>query len=258
MLPEGIHQIGPNGEAHVTPDVRSATLLRIAGRGRDALTMLLEAHGYAHEVGRDEWEFAVEISALHSAGLTSSDLRWLVCQGFLAHGVEVTLEGSAVREFRWGGYLTFSNTTCFILAEAGLSFARTLGLHDSFAPQPDYRPTLRLEADEGPIPKWDQQRKELRLGGHLIKQFKLPAANQEMILSAFEEEGWPPRIDDPLPPPPDQDPKLRLHSTINSLNRRHRTSLIRFLGDGNGLGVRWERVAEKPSRSHLTPKVSGI
>ncbi len=61
-----------------------------------------------------------------------------------------------------------------------------------------------------------------------------------MVLTAFEEEAWPVRIDDPLPPHPEQDPKRRLHDTITSLNRHQRRPLIRFVGDGSGEGIRWE------------------
>ena len=64
--------------------------------------------------------------------------------------------------------------------------------------------------------------------------------NQERILAAFEEEGWPVHIDDPLPPHPEQDSKRRLHDTINSLNRNQKKRLIQFLGNGNGQGIRWE------------------
>jgi len=32
-------------------------------------------------------------------------------------------------------------------------------------------------------------------------------------LGAFEDDGWPPRIDDPLPPQKDQDSKRRLADT---------------------------------------------
>src|SRR5262249_32097843 len=53
-------------------------------------------------------------------------------------------------------------------------------------------------------------------------------------------EGWPPRIDDPLPPQRERDPKQHLHMTIQNLNRHHKHRLIRFAGDGNGRGVRWE------------------
>jgi hypothetical protein len=93
-------------------------------------------------------------------------------------------------------------------------------------------------------PRWDYQRQELRLGDAIVKQFKVPAANQERILAAFEEEGWPVRIDDPLPPNAEQNPKRRLHDTINSLNRNQKQHLIRFTGDGSGQGIRWELVAD--------------
>jgi hypothetical protein len=60
---------------------------------------------------------------------------------------------------------------------------------------------------------------------------------------AFEEDGWPPRIDDPLPQKLNQDPKSRLHDTIKCLNRNHRKRLIRFSGDGTGEGVVWTAVS---------------
>ena len=61
---------------------------------------------------------------------------------------------------------------------------------------------------------------------------------------AFEEESWPPRIDDPLPPHPDLMPKRRLHDTIKSLNRNQKNHVIRFMGDGTGEGIRWGLVHE--------------
>jgi hypothetical protein len=90
------------------------------------------------------------------------------------------------------------------------------------------------------VPTWDPHRQQLRLGDKIVKEFKLPAPNQELILMAFEEEGWPVRIDDPLPPHSDQDPKQRLHSTLNALNRHQKNRLLRFCGDGRGQGIRWE------------------
>jgi hypothetical protein len=90
------------------------------------------------------------------------------------------------------------------------------------------------------VPQWDKERQELRLGRLIVKQFKVPAPNQAMILTAFQEEEWPTRIDDPIPPNPDQDPKRRLHDTINTLNRHQKHRLVHFLGDGTGEGVRWE------------------
>jgi hypothetical protein len=61
-------------------------------------------------------------------------------------------------------------------------------------------------------------------------------------LSAFQEDGWPHRIDDPLPPLDDIEPKCRLHDSIKRLNRHHKDRVIRFRGDGTGEGVCWEYV----------------
>ena len=59
---------------------------------------------------------------------------------------------------------------------------------------------------------------------------------------AFEEDGWPARIDDPLPPAKKIDAKQRLHDTIKNLNRNQKQRLIRFMGDGTGQGVRWKPI----------------
>ena len=89
-------------------------------------------------------------------------------------------------------------------------------------------------------PTWDRDRRELRVAGLVVKQFRLPSPNQERIIIAFEEESWRPRIDDPLPPCMDIVPQQRLHSTIKSLNRNQVHRLITFMGDGTGRGIRWE------------------
>jgi hypothetical protein len=99
-------------------------------------------------------------------------------------------------------------------------------------------------------PKWDCCRHEFRVGGVLVKAFRVPSPNQETILAAFEEEGWPPRVDDPLPPRPDLDSKRRLHDTVKSLNRNQKTRLIRFTGDGTGEGVCWAFVNSNGWQQH--------
>jgi hypothetical protein len=70
----------------------------------------------------------------------------------------------------------------------------------------------------------------------LIKEFRPPAVNQELVLAAFEEEGWPSRIDDPLPSTSNIDPRGRLHDTIKALNRHHLHQILRICGDGKGRG----------------------
>jgi hypothetical protein len=77
----------------------------------------------------------------------------------------------------------------------------------------------------------------------VVKRFRVPAENQELILAAFEEEGWPKHIDDPLPVRDGIDPQTRLHDAINRLNGRQTNRLLCFRGNGNGTGVLWELVA---------------
>ena len=76
----------------------------------------------------------------------------------------------------------------------------------------------------------------------MVKCFRVPAPNQEMVLTAFEEEGWPYRVYDPLPPEEGKDAKQRLHETIKALNGHRLARIIRFHGDGTGEGVFWELV----------------
>jgi hypothetical protein len=91
-----------------------------------------------------------------------------------------------------------------------------------------------------PMPIWDEARRVLSLDGRIVKQFKWRAVNQELILSVFQEDGWPVRIDDPLAPLLSLVTKRRLNDTIKCLNRKQTNNLIRFRGDGTGLGVIWE------------------
>jgi len=94
----------------------------------------------------------------------------------------------------------------------------------------------------GSRPRWKQLARELWFGGVLVKRFCVPARNQTLILAAFEEEGWPPRMDDPLPPVAGTNCKRRLHNAINCLNRAHRARVMRFFGDGTGTGICWKLV----------------
>ncbi len=245
------------------PGKRQAVLSEPSGNGdalagifaqkQSVLALLFEAHRYAAELRGNIWDFAVEIDQLRRAGLTHSDLRWLVCKGFVEHACEVTLPGEEGRAFRPSGRLTFRNRTAVVLTAAGADFARQM-LSKAMAGNglvPEVRASEGAAtvaggngappADTLPLPRWDRDRQELRLGSYLVKQFKVPAPNQEMILAVFQEEGWPPRVDDPLPPQPELDAKRRLHDTINSLNRHQKAPLVRFVGDGSGQGVRWER-----------------
>ena len=84
------------------------------------------------------------------------------------------------------------------------------------------------------IPHWDAATRVLRVGERVVKQYRVPAAAQEAILAAFQEEGWPPHLDDPLPPVRDGYPKDRLRDAIRHLNANQKNRRLRFRGDGTG------------------------
>lgn len=235
---------------------------RIFRRGKAALELLVEARQFAEDLDRDVWDFALEIETLRSRGLVHSDLRWLVCKGYLEQASEMLPGSGQERRFHHGGVLTFTETSCFVMTDPGMDLLRQMNELDgsdgigAAEPVPDLEGGAGRDASGGPQlspsratsattsdgvrPCWDRDRQELRVGEHVVKQFKVPAPNQEVLLAVFHEEGWPVRIDDPLPPRADLEPKRRLHDTINSLNRNQKTPLVRFLGDGTGQGVRWE------------------
>ena len=103
-------------------------------------------------------------------------------------------------------------------------------------------------------PCWNPRRRQLCLGDMVVKHFRVAAQIQQMILSVFEEECWPEHIDDPLPGGGDIDSHTRLHDAINRLNGHQTNRLLRFKGNGNGNGIRWE--VRRPVASHRT-SISG-
>jgi hypothetical protein len=89
------------------------------------------------------------------------------------------------------------------------------------------------------LPHYRPDTRTLWFEGQVVKEFRVPAVNQVLILEAFQELGWPEWIDDPLPPCSDIDPKVRLHDAIKRLNRNQRNPLLKFHGDGTGKRIGW-------------------
>ena len=86
-----------------TDDQVHSRAVPIDGNARVALGLLLRAYTFARDAGADVWDFALEIDTLLSAGLTISDLRWLVAKRFAEHGHESSIYGGSHRTFRRGG-----------------------------------------------------------------------------------------------------------------------------------------------------------
>jgi hypothetical protein len=223
----------------------------VGAKFQRALTLLIEAAEYAEKTTASPWEFAVEISQLRRLGLYENDLRFLVRMRFVDHASEVTRAGNCSREFQPTGDLYFTSRTCFVLTPRGFATATIIvntpmDVSVARSMTPD---SSDFQHRWPQVPIWDAARHLLIFDRRIIKQFKWQAVNQETVLSVFQEEGWPTRIDDPLVPILTLDVKRRLSDTIKCLNRNQRHPLIRFHGDGTGQGVIWKAVTAKISSS---------
>ncbi len=218
-----------------------ASLLReVAGNAviQQALQKLARAWQFSIDCDRSKWDFAVELADLNALGVSHDELRWLIGKDLVEHAQEVEAVQGIGRSFESPGGFTFSGKSCFVIT----ALARDLvGDSNSCAIAKTTAATPVSTTAVSPV--WDDQRHELRVGQVLVKRFKWRATNQEAVLSAFEEDGWPARIDDPLPPIADTDPKRRLSDTIKCLNRKQQNALVRFSGDGTGEGVLWDLVS---------------
>lgn len=217
--------------------------LQASEKFRRALVELQAGYSYAQQTSRDAWDFALQIENLHNIGLSENDLRYLVYLQLVEHAAEVKTNGQTRRNSRVSGALRFTSRSSFILTSVGASLAVTLGCPERAAPV-TIGESFRIHShQDGPLPEkpvWDVERQVLEYGGYVVKHFRWQAANQELILTTFQEEGWPVRIADPLSPSPEIDTKRRLSDAIKCLNRKQVNQLIHFRGDGTGQAVVWE------------------
>ncbi len=236
-----------------------SSLERTIHRERDplnsALVMLFRAYQYAVDTKANRWQFAIEMEEFRNAGITVSELRWLVAKGLALQAKEIFDTNCETRKFVALKTTAMSSGTCFVLTDYGVSFLEKAihAFHQSHPGNsgqtglpPEFLNGNNAGLDQvsvvSEVPVWNPLRRELRFKGMIVKNLSLSACNQEAIVVAFEEEHWVERIDDPLPPIAGQDPRRRLNETIKQLNRKHRNSLIRFRSDGSGTGVQWEVV----------------
>jgi hypothetical protein len=208
-----------------------------------AFIQLLEASCCAQDSRHTPWQFAIGITILFAAVLTANDLRWLDSKGYIEHSLETAKSGrQRLRQFRSPGLSLLGTRSCVVLTKAGVAFGQNCCRRRVAMANRVSRRKRSSDDRVNENPRWDAAGRTLWLEAKLVKRFGVPAANQELILAAFEEEGWPSGIDDPLPPVADIDPKHRLQGVIFRLNGCQKQRLIRFMGNGDGLGIRWERL----------------
>ena len=239
--------MNPISTAHYRLD--QSTVLCASGLPA-AFREFLKAHEYANDLKTNVWEFALDLRCLRRSKVTRNDIRWLMKAGLVSHAVETTSDSEG-RTFNQRTDSALCKASCFVLTPKGVALGQSIWPKqneppENGAPQRAAKETSSAVEQPTLTPHWDSQRQELRVGLVVVKRFRVPATSQEAILSAFEEEDWPVRIDDPLPGHPEFDRKRRLHNAINALNRNQVHRMIHFLGDGRGLGVRWEFKTPSP------------
>ena len=97
------------------------------------------------------------------------------------------------------------------------------------------------------VPHWDEDARELRYRGQLVRVVKRPdqAHNIVKILREFQEAGWPARIDDPFRRQSSDQTRRR---DVENLNKRLLKPLLKFACDGNGTGFLWKKIAQPTAK----------
>jgi hypothetical protein len=211
----------------------------VSERMHQALRQLLNAHDFAGELGMDPWQFAVEVQGLRLAGLTTSDLRWLVCRRYVEHRLEQMQKGAAERRFHRAANLAITRRSCFILTPAGLELALE-HVDGHTGPSPFPAPAAVRNGD--PIaqagPHWDEDTRILYWSGRPVKRYRYDAPNQEYVLRVFQSHDWTRSVEVQLPDDGGGSYKERLHDAIKHLNRSVRP-VLRFRQAGTW--VMWEQ-----------------
>jgi hypothetical protein len=127
------------------------------------------------------------------------------------------------------------------LTESGCEFAQSAG------PGP-------LETARALRPEWDGEC-SLRLGEDEVKHFRQPARAQKQILDAFQEEGWPPWIFNPLGAEGHRTGGERLRDAVNKLHALQVGPWrLHFRVERGGERVSWQILPARGSGGKAAPK----
>jgi hypothetical protein len=206
------------------------------------LRLLRESRQYAEETASGRWAFAVELGHLLGHGSNVNVLRLLTVKGVVEHRVETTRPRAKRRRFQATGRLSFDTRTCFVLTDKGLAFAREIAAADETvrghggATAASSNGQRRVGTRK---PRWKAKARQLWAGDVLVKQFQVTAESQRLVVSAFAEQRWRRRIDNPLPGPV-AGRKKRAEDAVRRLNERQAAPLLRFHVTDGGNGLTWE------------------
>jgi hypothetical protein len=209
---------------------------RLGPSARAALGLLLGRYYCATSLGRPAqnlaigWPFLSEMTGLDTAGLHS-----LLETGLVEHWEGVPGPWRRRRQLPAAGFRAGPRSS-FTLSPTGVALAWDL-----------FRPGATA-AREGPCPNgempcWRASNRQLWFRGQVVLEFGRSAPNQECVLDALEELGWPPQIDDPLPHKKGKRARKRLGDTLRSLSAAQRA--IHFRVSADGRAVLWAAKGER-------------
>lgn len=223
------------------------------------IQLMRNARETAEDLQQDVWQWATEVRELTQSGLSLHDLRWLLSQNLTLHGEELTAPGDERRRFALIHSLALLRRSCFVLTETGYRWAcgspatqtTTEKESQNHLPipsdvgfsNPDW--VVRNEARKsGPArdafrPDWDLKQRMLRVGDVVVKRIRLGSDLQELILTSFQELGWPAFMYNPLRAALHPTSQKRLHHAVQNLNRAQRTRLLQFSVSGSGTKICW-------------------
>jgi hypothetical protein len=186
------------------------------------------------------YEGAMALARLRELDIPDAILTWMMYQAHIDHLLPTCRESGRQGKPQPVASLQFGQASAFVLTDAGADFANGF-LADVLVPEEDsfdrawegllLRPLL---------PSYDREGRVFCWGRHVIKWFRQPSFNQEVVLRAGEAQGWPSWFDVSLVRRKGRNLKVCLHDTLKDLNRRQAFPLIHFKGDGSGTRVGWD------------------
>ena len=86
-------------------------------------------------------------------------------------------------------------------------------------------------------PRWDNDSNQLWYKGQIVRDLSPRAINARMIFNSFQEDGWRPRTDSPLPGGKNSS---KLRDAVRIMNEN--LLAIEFYCDGKAEGVTWQEI----------------
>jgi hypothetical protein len=222
-------------------DLASNSGDRLRHSSRFTLSDVLALLYQKSDRGPDRPPSPVPVQDLVRIGCAPETLLWLVQRGFAEYR-DPQAEGTSAGRPHGETGSPIPPVACLALTVQGLIAARTRSASSS----PDETQTGRRGEPDPPdraIPVWDGRTSELCYRGELVLRLRHPGSRQWALLTAFQAQGWPQRLPDPLPPDsPGGDPRQSLCDAIKNLNRNRKNHLLRFFRADGGRAIGWQAI----------------